>query len=412
MRRILAIFLVFLKNWLRNRSALFFSFIFPLLLLLIFASIFTSERTQPITIFVQNQDQETQLSKVYESILNKTFNVEKIPSNISSPVNYLKTKKQGLITFKIRILIIPKGFEENATTLAMKEAIRLQILNLQRTLSSPYINESIKQEIIKGINVLQNVYSNLPNKTLNIKLITESEDTDYLLLNSILTQINGSFINNLIGVNATFSINHETVYERRISAVDYYLAGLLAAFVMTNGLFSTAPTLVEIRVKGILKRLLGTPLQKHEWFLGIIFSILLINSILLLEMLLAAVIIFKAKIGFNVYWILIFYIGMFFFIGLGVFIGSMVRSEETAIALVNLIGFPMMFLSGAFWPLEIMPDFLKYVAQVLPLYHFHTSLRYMVFGDTTPVINNILIVVVLSLSFTILSIKFLRWKET
>jgi ABC-2 type transport system permease protein len=415
MRRIYVIFSIYTKGWIRDKPAFFFSFIFPLLLLLIFASVFGGERVQTITIFVQNQDivanEETDLSKIYVNVLNSTFKVEKIPNNVSA-LDYVKAKSGGLATFKIRILIIPKGFKENATFLALKENIKLQILNLQYLLQSNFINETEKQQIIQGLEALQILYSSLPNKTLNVKLITEAKDQDYFTIHGILSQINNAFLNRLMGINATMSINTELVTEKRITSVDYYLAGLLTAFVMTNGLFGTAPALASIRKFGVLKRFLATPLQKHEWFLGLVFSVMFINTLLLIEMLLVAVIVFKATVNYNIYWFILFYIGMFMFIGLGVFIGSIVKSVETATVLVNMIGFPMMFLSGAFWPLEIMPDYLQYVAKALPLYYFHTALRSLVvFGELSLVMNSFLIVIILSLLFTAVGVKFLKWKE-
>jgi ABC-2 type transport system permease protein len=137
-----------------------------------------------------------------------------------------------------------------------------------------------------------------------------------------------------------------------------------------------------------------------------------INTLLLIEMLLVAVIVFKATVNYNIYWFILFYIGMFMFIGLGVFIGFIVKSVETATVLVNMIGFSMMFLSGAIWPLEIMPDYLQYVAKALPLYYFHIALRSLVvFGELSLVMNFFLIVIILSLLFTAVGVKFLKWKE-
>jgi ABC-2 type transport system permease protein len=72
----------------------------------------------------------------------------------------------------------------------------------------------------------------------------------------------------------------------------------------------------------------------------------------------------------------------------------------------------MLFLSGATFPLEMMPSFLQYVAKVLPLYYVIDLLRHT--WNVSPIWNNGLDVVVLIglfLLFTLLSARFFRWSE-
>lgn len=85
---------------------------------------------------------------------------------------------------------------------------------------------------------------------------------------------------------------------------------------------------------------------------------------------------------------------------------------ETATGVGNAIAFPMMFLSGAFWPIEIMPDYLQFVAKLLPLYYFHQGLRnIMILNNLDQAFTSFLVLGVLAILFIPLAIKVTKWKE-
>jgi ABC-2 type transport system permease protein len=74
-----------------------------------------------------------------------------------------------------------------------------------------------------------------------------------------------------------------------------------------------------------------------------------------------------------------------FFTSLGLLIGSALKELEAIIAASNVIVFPMMFLSGAFWPLEFAPPIMRAIAVFTPLYYFAEGLRSVgVFGELGP----------------------------
>lgn len=62
-------------------------------------------------------------------------------------------------------------------------------------------------------------------------------------------------------------------------------------------------------------------------------------------------------------------IGSFPMIGLGMAIGYGVGAN-TAPAVVNVVYLPMAFLSGIFFPLKLMPDFIQRIGHTLPTYHY------------------------------------------
>jgi ABC-2 type transport system permease protein len=66
---------------------------------------------------------------------------------------------------------------------------------------------------------------------------------------------------------------------------------------------------------------------------------------------------------------------VFSFVGLGILITSFVDREETANMVMMTLMFPMMFLSGVFFPIQQMPWYMQDVAQLLPLTYATTALR-------------------------------------
>jgi ABC-2 type transport system permease protein len=152
---------------------------------------------------------------------------------------------------------------------------------------------------------------------------------------------------------------------------------------MQLGIFSAIP-LVADRQKLILKRLQATPLRRWQ----------LVGSNVLMRLLIA---IFQTVIivgvGSTFYhvqiagsWLLIgglILIGSLAFISLGYVIASIAKTEESANGMTSVVQFPLMFLSGTFFPIDSMPDALKSVARVLPLTYLGDGLR-QVMVDGTP----------------------------
>jgi ABC-2 type transport system permease protein len=86
---------------------------------------------------------------------------------------------------------------------------------------------------------------------------------------------------------------------------------------------------------------------------------------------------------------------VFSFVGLGILITSFTDKEETATMVMMTLMFPMMFLSGVFFPLQQMPWYMQDLAHFLPLTYATTALRkVMVLGaDVSAVSTEIIILV-------------------
>ncbi len=99
------------------------------------------------------------------------------------------------------------------------------------------------------------------------------------------------------------------------------------------------------------------------------------------------------------------------FVSIGVAIGNFAKSADAASAIANVVYFPMMFLTGTFFPLELMPGFMQTVSRFLPLTYFNEGLRdTLIFGNITGALANLAVVTVLAIVFFILSAWSLTWR--
>jgi len=100
------------------------------------------------------------------------------------------------------------------------------------------------------------------------------------------------------------------------------------------------------------------------------------------------------------------------FTGLGMMISRFAKDEETANAAASAITFPMMFLSGSFFPLEQMPEYLQQIAKVLPLTYVNNGLRdAMVFGNTSGALFNLGVIALLAAVFVIIGAYISKWTD-
>jgi ABC-2 type transport system permease protein len=129
-------------------------------------------------------------------------------------------------------------------------------------------------------------------------------------------------------------------------------------------------------------------------------------------MILLGILAFNIKMTITVIAIILIAVGALLFTSMGMLIGAFTKNPETSAAIANAIGFPMMFLSGTFFPLEGMPEYLQTIASALPLTYLNEGLRdTMIFGNNTSALTNLAVVIVIAIIFFILAAKVMRWKE-
>ena len=193
----------------------------------------------------------------------------------------------------------------------------------------------------------------------------------------------------------------------------YYLPGLTAAFVMTNGVIGLTSVGSELKRNGVLRRLSATPLTRLEWLLGNFLSQIILAFALAVVLLALGFALYDASLLINAYSVVVLFLGALLFSGVGMVLAGLVKDPEVASELGNLVAFPMMLLSGTFWPISSMPSYLQTVANALPLTYFADGLRSpMVSADFSAAFTDLVIVAVFAMVLIMLGARFTQWKES
>jgi ABC-2 type transport system permease protein len=237
-------------------------------------------------------------------------------------------------------------------------------------------------------------------------------DQSAMIVRNIITSVANAFNYQLIGAENVIQFIQTPVTSTRLTNIDFYIPGVTAAFIMTNGVIGLTSNTSEFKRRGVIKRLSLTPLSKMDWIIGNILSQTLLNLLLTAMMLALGWVIFNVRIIPDAFAILLIFLGSVMFSGIGMLLSGLVKDVEAASAIGNAIAFPMMFLSGTYFPLEIMPSYLQTFAKILPLTYFSEGLRYaMIYNYPEGTYVNIAIVAALAVGFIIVGSLVTKWKE-
>jgi len=173
-----------------------------------------------------------------------------------------------------------------------------------------------------------------------------------------------------------FAIETRIVDAHNLRYIEFLLPGLIALSIMQMSVFSVGFVFAQYKEKGVLKRILATPMKPWEFVFANVVTRLAVAIIQTTIFILMGIILFKVHLlGSSLVLALCIELGALMFLGLGFTISGLSKSVDSVPAIANLIVFPMFFLGGTFFGIENMPGWLQAIAKVLPLTFFSTSLR-------------------------------------
>jgi ABC-type multidrug transport system permease subunit len=209
------------------------------------------------------------------------------------------------------------------------------------------------------------------------------------------------------------ALRKQTVSGQEIRYVDWLIPGVLAMNMMFSALFGVGYVIVRYRKNGMLKRLKATPLTAFEFLAAQIASRLwLIMTATIAVFLGTDYFIDFSMFGSYLDLFIVFTIGAVSLISLGMIVASRTASEEFAGGLLNLISWPMMFLSGVWFSLEGLHPVLQKLALLLPLTHLITGARAIMIDGAglSQIAGHLLILVIMSGIFMIIGAYSFRWE--
>src|SRR4051812_38636674 len=173
------------------------------------------------------------------------------------------------------------------------------------------------------------------------------------------------------------------VFSSRQEDLDVIVPGIAGLSIMSATFTSLAYNLTTLRERGILKRLRGTPLPPSAYLAGLAGNAVA-NAVLQL-----ALVIVLGNVVFGVAWptewgaLLVFTaVGVVCFASLGVALSHAIPNPESAPAYVNAVFLPQILIAGVFYDEKDAPQFIRDIAEVLPLKHLIDGLSgAMVHGE-------------------------------
>lgn len=415
MRRTGGLVLALWRDWIRNRQAVFFSLLFPIVLLLIFSSVFAGGAPE-FTVYVQNNDldangEATNISATYVESLNETEAISVRHLDPERNVSELTQSDQSLGS--TRVLVIEDGFGAGVRNRTMSTRIEIVRNTFQRF--SERLNDSQQAAIQDGLTQAEREQNETNASTATeITFLTSADDDSASIVRGILESHIAAFNNRAIGVeDPPASIESAQLGETvGLTAVDYYLPAFIAAIILLNGVVNVTSIVAQFNADGTLKRLVATPLRKRDWILANLIHQTVLALLLTAVMLLVARLVFSVSVIPGPLAIALILLGAIAFSGVGITLGSVISDPDAAIGLGNAIAFPMMFLGGVFWEIDLMPESLQFLALLMPVYHFHQGLRRLMILDSTDgVFVPFAILAALAVVFVVLSIRLTRWRD-
>lgn len=252
-------------------------------------------------------------------------------------------------------------------------------------------------------------------RSSEINVVVDAAQVSQLgLIMPVLEQTLLSIEREFRGIAPLFTIAIEDVQARSQRYIDFLLPGLMALTLMNLSIAGSGFNIVEYRRKGILKRLFVTPIEPKDFITAIVFARMTIVLVQLTVLIILAIVLLDIRIvgNFLAYYFVVI-LGTVVFLCIGFSLGSLAKTQETIGALGNIVIMPQIFLSGIFYPIESMPEWIQPLAQLLPLSFVSTGMREIANAGAalTEILPSLLgIAVWLAISF-LAATRFFLWKE-
>lgn len=194
--------------------------------------------------------------------------------------------------------------------------------------------------------------------------------------------------------------------------IDFLIPGLIGLGIMNSCIWGIGWTLIETRMKKLLRRMVATPMKKYIFFSSHVVTRIVLAGFETILLLAFAYLYFDTEIaGSLVAFIAVFLAGIFAFSGIAILISSRTSKTEVANGLVNAVTLPMMILSGIFFNYHNFPDWAIPVIQALPLTLLADSIRavFIEAAGFTEIVRPVVILLITGIATSILGLKIFKW---
>lgn len=315
MKAFLAMVKANLKMTIRNRQALFWNLAFPAIFILIFGAVFSGDGSVEFDVAVSGPD-----SSFRQSVISTLEDSGAFDVTIGETEEELENLRDG----------------DRQFLLVFSEPERGQ-------LDAPV---EIAYDETQG-----------PNASVGISVLSQ-----ILMASS--------------GAENQVPITTRPISSLGIDFIDFFVPGILAMSLMNSGVIGLSTAFVTYREKGILRRIKVTPFSLTSFILARIVTMLIVAVAQAVILIALGRVLYGFDLRGNLFLILLtIMIGGLTFLAIGFALSGIARNTETAASYANLVTFPMLFLSGTFFAVDSLPEWLQGVTRVLPLTYLIDALR-------------------------------------
>lgn len=175
---------------------------------------------------------------------------------------------------------------------------------------------------------------------------------------------------------APYTVMAKGVQSDNLGPIDYLVPGIIGFSIMSLGIFSITEGFIQLKTDGSLRRLKITPIKPSNFLVAQSLTRLVVTLLNVVTMLVIGALLFDFEMrGDLASFLLVSVLGIAMFLGVGYAIAGWAKDGNQAAPLSNIIFFPMMFLSGTFFPRELFPTFLQPITDFIPLTFLSDALR-------------------------------------
>ena len=168
----------------------------------------------------------------------------------------------------------------------------------------------------------------------------------------------------------------------QIEYSSYLLPGLIALTIMQGGIYTLAYWTIDLKARGVIKRLQVTPIRRGDLILSLLLSRSIVMLAQMLLLTLIGVLFFEATVVGNIWMlVLLTVLGGFIFLPLGLLIATFADSYEAAAPITAAVGLPFTFLGNVFYPTDSLPMALQKIAEFLPITYLAEGFRAIYLGE-------------------------------
>lgn len=362
----------------REKTAIFFSLFIPVMLMGIFGSV-NFDGGVKFKVAVADEAKNTMSQQVVET-LKKIESFEITEEGKDAAINDVKDAKVSYA------LIIPKDFNINPATVQRAQ------------FSTIPANQGISAPNPQKIDIYYDQGQNTSTVSVGF---------------TIFDKVFDGITHQIARVPNYFELNRISINGNDLKYIDYLIPGLVAMSVMQLSIFAVTGQIVSWRERGILKRLLATPIQPTVIIFSQIVSRVLITFLQASVLILMGIILFDLTIVGNIGLVVaLIVLGGLIFLSMGFALSGIASTQNVVAAIANLFVFPQMFLSGIFFPRDSFPEWLQKASDYFPLTYFSDAVRnVMVKGaDIYAIRGDILGLLVWAVIMFILATRLFRWE--